>query len=52
MAEKKTLNEILHDFADSIKKEVQEAMKANLEILLKEKYGITLSDDDWQELCK
>lgn len=34
------------------KKETQEAMKANLEVFLKEKYGIFLTDDDWQLVCK
>lgn len=45
---KKTLNEIMRDFADEIKQEAQESMKANLVVLLKEKYGIILSDDEWK----
>lgn len=46
----KTLTEILESFESDTKKKTQETMKANLEVLLKEKYGITLTDDEWQHV--
>ena len=36
----KALTEILENFEKDTKKRTQEAMKANLEVLLKERYGI------------
>lgn len=50
MEKKKTLNEVMQDFADSIKKETQEDLKVKLELFLKEKYDITLTDDEWQHV--
>lgn len=41
----------MQDFADDIKKEAQEELKVKLEVLLKSKYGIVLTDEDWHELC-
>lgn len=46
----KALTEILENFEKDTKKKTQEAMKANLEVFLKEKYGIVLTDDDWQHV--
>lgn len=46
----KALTEILIKFENDTKKKAQEDMKANLEVLLKEKYGITLTDDEWQHV--
>lgn len=46
----KTLTEILESFEKDTKKRAQEAMKANLEVFLKEKYGIVLTDDEWQHV--
>jgi hypothetical protein len=35
-----------------LRKKPHEAMKANLEEFLKEKYGIILADDEWENVCK
>lgn len=45
------LTRIIDEAIANAKKEAQEAMKANLEVFLKEKYGITLTDDEWQHVC-
>lgn len=34
------------------KQKGKEDLKANLEVFLKEKYGITLTDDDWGKICE
>ena len=41
------LTRIIDEAIANAKKEAQEDMKANLVVLLKEKYGITLTDDEW-----
>ena len=41
------LTRIIDEAIANAKKEAQEAMKANLVVLLKEKYDIILTDDDW-----
>ena len=41
------LTRIIDEAIANAKKEAQEAMKANLVVLLKEKYGIVLTDDEW-----
>ena len=44
------LTRIIDEAIANAKKEAQEAMKANLVVLLKEKYGIVLTDDEWQHV--
>lgn len=44
------LTRIIDEAIANAKKEAQEDMKANLVVLLKEKYGITLTDDEWQHV--
>lgn len=44
------LTRIIDEAIANAKKEAQEAMKVNLEVLLKEKYGIVLTDDEWQHV--
>ena len=46
------LTRIIDEAIANAKKEAQEALKKNLEALLKEKYGIILSDDEWENVCK
>ena len=45
------LTRIIDEAIANEKKEAQEALKTNLEVLLKEKYGIILSDDEWNCVC-
>ena len=44
------LTRIIDEAITNAKKEAQEAMKANLVVFLKEKYDITLTDDEWQHV--
>ena len=44
------LTRIIDEAIANAKKEAQEAMKANLVVLLKEKYGITLTDNEWGKI--
>jgi hypothetical protein len=44
------LTRIINEAIADAKKEAQEALKKNLEVLLKEKYGITLTDEDLHTL--
>lgn len=44
------LTRIIDEAIANAKKEAQEAMKANLVVLLKEKYGTVLTDDEWQHV--
>ena len=44
------LTRIIDEAIENAKKEAQEALKANSEVLLKEKYGIALTDDEWQHV--
>ena len=44
------LTRIIDEAIADAKKEAKAAMKENLEVLLKEKYGITLTDDEWKDI--
>lgn len=44
------LTRIIDEAIADAKKEAKAAMKENLEVLLKEKYGITLTDDEWNDV--
>ena len=43
---------VVESYVNIAKKEAQETLKKNLEALLNEKYGIILSDDEWENVCK
>ena len=46
------LTRIIDEAIANAKKEAREALKKSLEALLNEKYGIILSDDEWENVCK